>query len=98
MADDMANPMGDRTVNNKTRDQWYIGGKNTKCQSHGLIVYLAMYRFTRALSFSAESPSEESGPLKSFILLAVLHVRLTTSPTRPIAWESELIMDIAPVS
>ncbi len=29
---------------------------------------------------------------------AVCHVRITTSPTRPIAWESEPIIEMAPMS
>lgn len=65
-------------------------------ETNGLIVYLAMYRLTRKLSFPSCSPFK--GPVKLFILLAVRHVRLTTSPTLPIAWASEEIMEIAPMS
>ena len=64
--------------------------------THGLIVYFAIYRLTRALSLLSESPS--SVPRTSRILDAVRHVRDTTSPTRPMACESELIILIAPVS
>ena len=42
--------------------------------------------------------SSASCPRCSFILAAVCHVRVTTSPTRPIACESEDIMEIAPMS
>lgn len=71
-----------------------------KCEhsTHGLTVYLAIYRLTLPLSFPSLSPSEINGPLNSRILLAVLHVRLMTSPTLPIAWESELIIEMAPES
>ena len=67
--------------------------------THGLMVYLEIYRLTRLLSHPpAASPSDASGPRNSRILLAVRHVRLMTSPTRPIACESELIIAIAPSS
>lgn len=69
-----------------------------KPATYGLIVYLEIYLFTLPLSHSDESHRSTSGPLHVFILLAVRHVRETTSPTRPIACESELIIDIAPVS
>ena len=66
--------------------------------THGLTVYLDIYRLTRPLSFPSSSPSSASGPRISRILLAVRHVRVITSPTRPIACESELIIEIAPES
>src|SRR5258708_39630681 len=53
----------------------------------GLIVYLAMYRFTLKLSAAEESPLRD--PRCSFILCAVCQVRMIPSPTRPIACESE---------
>ena len=62
------------------------------CVMAGLIVYLAMYRFTRSLSFSAPPPR------CTFILCAVCQVRRITSPTRPIACESEDIIENAPRS
>src|SRR6478609_1039591 len=58
----------------------------TPCVIAGLIVYLATYRFTRALSLRLESPA--SGPRCTFILFAVCQVRMTTSPIRPMACES----------
>ena len=61
-------------------------------------MYFAMYLLTLPLSTPSLSPSSARGPLNSFILLAVLQVLLITSPTRPIACESELIIEIAPVS
>mmetsp|Transcript_5078 Transcript_5078/g.20381 ORF Transcript_5078/g.20381 Transcript_5078/m.20381 type:complete len:458 (+) Transcript_5078:528-1901(+) len=67
------------------------------CATAGLMVYLAMYRFTRKLSpFSEESSG--SAPRCAFILAAVCHVRVTTSPTRPIACESEDMIEMAPMS
>ena len=65
---------------------------------YGLIVYFAMYLLTRPLSWLMGSPSSVSGPHRPRILLAVRQVLLTTSPTRPIACESELIMEMAPMS
>ena len=56
----------------------------------GLIVYLAIY--LRARRLSMRSLSCFSGPRCSFILCAVCQVRVITSPTRPMAWESEAIM------
>jgi hypothetical protein len=52
------------------------------------------------LACLAESPSGEGGPqaARSFITCAVCRVRAMTSPTRPMAWESEDIMLIAPRS
>jgi hypothetical protein len=48
------------------------------------------------LSLPAVSPG--SAPRWRFILSAVCQVRQITSPMRPIAWESEDIMLIAPMS
>lgn len=39
-----------------------------------------------------------SGPRRAFITWAVCQVRRTTSPIRPMAWESELMMEMAPRS
>src|SRR5690349_413924 len=61
----------------------------------GQIVYLATYRLARLLS---AGPSPGSAPRRAFITCAVCQVRRTTSPTRPIAWESEPIIEIAPRS
>ncbi len=44
------------------------------------------------------TPSPGSAPRRSFIACAVCQVRITISPIRPIAWESEPIMEIAPRS
>ena len=62
----------------------------------GLIVYLATYLLALALSFRPFSPG--SFPLCIFILWAVCQVRMMTSPTRPIACESEESMLKAPMS
>mmetsp|Transcript_32725 Transcript_32725/g.76738 ORF Transcript_32725/g.76738 Transcript_32725/m.76738 type:complete len:246 (-) Transcript_32725:414-1151(-) len=67
------------------------------CATAGLIVYFATYLFARVLSSPLEASSGR-GPLCSFIFEAVCHVRVTTSPMRPMAWESELMMEIAPMS
>lgn len=56
-----------------------------KKKTYGLIVYLATYLLTLPLSFPSQSPRDTKGPLHSRNLLAVLQVRLITSPTRPIA-------------
>mmetsp|Transcript_8525 Transcript_8525/g.18656 ORF Transcript_8525/g.18656 Transcript_8525/m.18656 type:complete len:272 (-) Transcript_8525:1560-2375(-) len=73
----------------------------TRCdmpwQSAGLIVYLATYRLMRALSWSAASSSGRA-PRCFFILSAVCQVRVTTSPTRPMACESDDMTEIAPRS
>src|SRR5207245_772962 len=66
------------------------------CAMAGLIVYFAMYRFTRVLSSPEVSPG--SGPRWRFILSAVCQVRMITSPMRPIACGAEDIMLIAPRS
>mmetsp|Transcript_39931 Transcript_39931/g.118454 ORF Transcript_39931/g.118454 Transcript_39931/m.118454 type:complete len:262 (+) Transcript_39931:516-1301(+) len=63
----------------------------------GLIVYFAMYRLIRALSAPADV-SSGSGPRCAFILSAVCQVRQTTSPTRPIACESDDMTEMAPMS
>ena len=55
------------------------------------MVYLEMYRLTRKLSLLFFL-SSSSSPNCFFILSAVCHVRQITSPTRPIACESEDIM------
>ncbi|CFW36263.1 Uncharacterised protein [Bordetella pertussis] len=49
-------------------------------------------------SLSERSLSPCSGPRCSFILCAVCQVRRTISPTRPMACESELMMENAPRS
>mmetsp|Transcript_24167 Transcript_24167/g.36728 ORF Transcript_24167/g.36728 Transcript_24167/m.36728 type:complete len:299 (+) Transcript_24167:97-993(+) len=74
----------------------------------GLMVYLAMYRRMRSLSSSPSSPDDDAafaaaasssrGPSCRFILSAVCQVRVMTSPTRPMAWESLDIIDSAPRS
>ena len=51
---------------------------------------------TRKLSLRAVSAP--SGPRWRFILCAVCHVRMITSPTRPIAWLSDDIIEKAPRS
>ena len=61
----------------------------------GLIVYLATYLFARKLS---ALPSLPRLPRCNFILWAVCQVLIITSPTRPIAWESEAIILNAPKS
>mmetsp|Transcript_85820 Transcript_85820/g.205700 ORF Transcript_85820/g.205700 Transcript_85820/m.205700 type:complete len:205 (+) Transcript_85820:297-911(+) len=65
------------------------------CARAGLMVYLATYLLMRVLSLSVSSGS---GPLCCFILEAVCHVRQMTSPTRPMACESEEIIEMAPRS
>mmetsp|Transcript_19704 Transcript_19704/g.59666 ORF Transcript_19704/g.59666 Transcript_19704/m.59666 type:complete len:317 (-) Transcript_19704:1234-2184(-) len=42
--------------------------------------------------------SSGSAPRWTFILCAVCHVRVTTSPMRPMAWESLEMMEMAPMS
>src|SRR5258706_5606370 len=69
---------------------------STPCAMGGLIVYLAMYLLTLELSEREESPF--AAPRCNFILWAVCQVRMITSPTRPMAWESEDIMLKAPRS
>jgi hypothetical protein len=44
------------------------------------------------------APSPGNAPRRAFITCAVCHVRMTTSPTRPMACESEPIIEIAPRS
>src|SRR5205807_7952917 len=56
---------------------------------------LPIYRRARRLS---ARPSPGSEPRRRFLTCAVCHVRRTTSPTRPIACESEPIIEIAPRS
>mmetsp|Transcript_22542 Transcript_22542/g.49371 ORF Transcript_22542/g.49371 Transcript_22542/m.49371 type:complete len:249 (+) Transcript_22542:264-1010(+) len=65
-------------------------------QIAGLMVYLATYRFTRLLSSDEESSFRD--PRWRFILHAVCQVLLMTSPTRPMACESDAITEIAPMS
>ena len=61
----------------------------------GQIVYLATYRRARKLS---ATPSPSRLPRRSFMTCAVCHVRRTTSPMRPMACESDPIIEIAPRS
>mmetsp|Transcript_9890 Transcript_9890/g.20638 ORF Transcript_9890/g.20638 Transcript_9890/m.20638 type:complete len:285 (-) Transcript_9890:2274-3128(-) len=68
----------------------------TPCAMAGLMVYLEMYRLMRALS--APASSSPSAPRCRFILSAVCQVRVITSPTRPMACESEEMMAMAPRS
>ena len=58
------------------------------CAMAGLTVYLATYRLMRWLSLPVPS-SSGSGPRCAFILSAVCQVRVTSSPMRPIAYETE---------
>mmetsp|Transcript_46019 Transcript_46019/g.107302 ORF Transcript_46019/g.107302 Transcript_46019/m.107302 type:complete len:281 (-) Transcript_46019:872-1714(-) len=67
------------------------------CASAGFTVYLATYLLMRALSWP-EASSSGSAPRCFFILSAVCQVRVTTSPTRPIAWESDDMTEMAPRS
>mmetsp|Transcript_16769 Transcript_16769/g.36966 ORF Transcript_16769/g.36966 Transcript_16769/m.36966 type:complete len:207 (-) Transcript_16769:1643-2263(-) len=67
------------------------------CATAGLMVYFAIYRLMRALSLPL-SASAGRGPRCCFILSAVCQVRMMTSPTRPMAWESEEMMEMAPMS
>ena len=46
----------------------------------------------------ATVPYPDSAPRRSFITCAVCQVRRMTYPIRPIAWESEPIIEIAPMS
>ena len=94
LSDKVANAMGDCTGILCSERRM----RNDADDAHVFIVYLEMYRLTRPLSTPSISPSDVSGPLNSRILLAVRHVRLTTSPTRPIACESDEIIEIAPMS
>ena len=64
--------------------------------SAGLMVYLATYRRARKLSLSPASSGRR--PRCQRILAAVCQVRIITSPTRPMAWLSEAIMEKAPRS
>ena len=66
------------------------------CVMAGFMVILARYLFTRTLSLSPRSPA--SRPALRFILSAVCQFLVVTSPTLPIAWLSEDIMDMAPMS
>ena len=61
-----------------------------------LIVYLATKRLMRKLSLPATSSG--SLPRWRFIWSAICQVRVTTSPARPIAWLSDVIIEIAPRS
>ena len=63
----------------------------------GLLVYLALYLFARKLSLSAFCSSGNL-PRCFLFLSANCHVRVITSAGRPMAWESELIIEIAPIS
>mmetsp|Transcript_125600 Transcript_125600/g.349746 ORF Transcript_125600/g.349746 Transcript_125600/m.349746 type:complete len:216 (-) Transcript_125600:1998-2645(-) len=67
------------------------------CATAGLMVYLAMYRLMRVLSLPVPLSSGK-GPRCCRIFAAVCHVRVTTSPTRPMACESEDMMEMAPRS
>ena len=62
----------------------------------GFIVYFAMYLLILSLSLFSSSPSR--APLCFFIESATCQVLITTSPTLPIACESELVIEIAPKS
>src|SRR3972149_11269388 len=62
----------------------------------GLMVNLARYRFTLRLSFSPFSSSNR--PTIFFILSAVCHALVATSPTLPIAWLSDEYMLKIPLS
>mmetsp|Transcript_9643 Transcript_9643/g.23804 ORF Transcript_9643/g.23804 Transcript_9643/m.23804 type:complete len:223 (-) Transcript_9643:2446-3114(-) len=69
------------------------------CATAGLMVYLAMYRLIRKLSHPGPTAASSGRlPRCSFILAAVCQVRVMTSPTRPIACESDDMMEIAPMS
>ena len=63
----------------------------------GLIVYLAIYLLARKLSLSLPASSGR-GPTWSFNLDAHCHVRVITSDGRPIACESDDIIEKAPIS
>ena len=65
------------------------------CATAGQIVYFATYRRARSLS---AGPCAPSMPRRRFIAWAVCQVRMMVSPTRPIAWLSEPIIEIAPRS
>ena len=62
----------------------------------GLIVTLARKRRTRSLSLAPESSG--SAPRSSLQWWAIWKARVTDSPTRPIAWESDEIMLMIPRS
>ena len=62
----------------------------------GFIVYLAIYLLILLLSLFSSSPSKI--PLCCFIESATCQVRINTSPTLPMACESELVIEIAPIS
>ena len=66
------------------------------CVIAGLMVYFATYLLILKLSFLSQSCG--NAPLCFFILSAVCHVLVMTSPTRPIACESELIIEKIPIS
>ena len=66
--------------------------RSTPWARAGLIVYLARYWRIRGLSCSGRSARIR------FIWCASCQVRRITSPIRPIPWESELMMLIAPRS
>ena len=62
----------------------------------GFTVILAKYRFIRTLSLSPDSSG--SLPRTFFMQSAVCQLRTVTSPTLPMAWLSEDIMLITPMS
>ena len=62
----------------------------------GLIVILAIYRNTRKLSFWSESSFRR--PQAFFIYEAIWNVRRNDSPTRPIACESDVTIEMTPKS
>ncbi len=63
------------------------------------MVYLATYRRARRLSAPLSAPpSPGSAPRRCFITCAVCQVLMIVSPIRPMAWESEPIIEIAPRS
>lgn len=81
----------------KRKKRWYHHPNTHLISTYTLIVYFAMYRLILKLSSSWPSSSGNL-PRCCFILCAVFHVLSTTSPTRPMAWQSELIILIAPIS
>lgn len=87
LANDMRHSMGDSAgisaVSHMPDSAFRPQCSNLNLATYGLMVYFAIYRFTRTLSFLSESPS--SDPLTSRILEAVRQVLETTSPIRPIA-------------
>ncbi len=67
------------------------------CAMAGQMVYLAMWRRTVVVGDSYQT-GHLPVPRERLITCAVCQVRSTTSPTRPIAWESLPIIEIAPIS